>query len=129
MKKDMILSVLEAEGLSEFDEIEYKKDFLVVDSYYVFDKAEIEAAISFANDNYKAEKDDTWYEEYYFPYLYDIAGDNIQEVLEELSEDEGVNAQLTICEMDIRSSDRCELLIVVSNNDFDMDKVLEDIEK
>lgn len=129
MNKDEILNILEEEGLGEFDEIKYKKGFYILDAYYVFDKAEIEAAKAYANESYGTTTNDTWYDEYYFPYLYDILGDNIEEVLEEISEDQGINAQLTLCEMDIKVSDKCEVIIVFSETEFDIDNILEDIEK
>lgn len=129
MNKDKIIRVLEKEGLCEFDEINYKKDFFILDCYYTFDKVELEAAREYANDNYKEETDDKWYDEYYFPYLYDIAADNIEEVIEEISEEDELVGNCTLCEMEIKSKDRCEIIIVFSNNDFDMDEVLESIDE
>lgn len=129
MNKDKILDVLELEGLSECDDISYNKEIFILDSYYILDKAEIEAAKSFANENYKEDLDDTWYDEYYFPYLYDIVEDNIKEVLEEICEDEDIKGEFTICEMDRRVNDKCEVITMFSNNDFDVESVLENIDK
>ncbi len=129
MNKNKVINILENEGLYEIDEINYKKDYVILDAYYKFDKVEVEGAISFSNESCGEEKNDTWYEDYYFPYLYDIAIDNLSEVLEEIAEEEDIVIEFTLCEMDVKVNNKCEVIIVLSNKEFDMDEVLENIEK
>lgn len=129
MNKKTIKTRLESEGISEIDEITYKNDFYIIDSIYEFDKVEIEAATVLANENYKDDKDDTWFEEHYGPYLYDVAADNLEEVIDEICEEEGLFADITLCEIDRNSSNKCGVIIIFSKNEFDIEKVLSDIEE
>lgn len=129
MDKEKILDILELEGISECDDVSYNSKEFIVNAYYIFDKAEIEAAKSFANENYKEVLDDTWYDENYFPYLYDVAGDNINEILEDIGEEENIKYDWILYEMDVKANDKCEVLFVFSKDDIEIEKIIDSIDK
>lgn len=129
MNRQKILDVLEVEGIIECDDISYNKKEYIINGYYTFDKVETEGARSYANENYKEVTDDTWFDQYYFPYLYDIARDNMEEVLEEIAEEENINYDWSLYEMDVKIRDKCEVLIVFSGENIDMEKIIDNLEK
>lgn len=129
MNKEKILKFMDLEGISECDDISYSNNEFIINAYYTFERAEVEAAKAFANESYKELTDDVWYDEYYFPYLYDIAGDNINEMLEDIKEEEGINYDWILYEMDIKANDKCEVLFVFSKNDIEIEKIIEKIDK
>lgn len=127
----VLLERLEKEGLNEVDEIQYKKGILVYNFFYVFDEAELEAAKSYSNENYDEENgEDEWYDEYFIPYLSEIAGDNVRDILEEICEDYNLFSEFAAFEMDRESYGQMELVVVLAEegNEFDMDEVLDELE-
>lgn len=131
MDKNAIKKMLEDEGFEEIDEIEYKNNIAVYDFFYVFDKEEIDSAKDYANENYDADADeDEWYNEYFLPYLSDIAADNVDDVLDDICEKYNLEGEFAAYELDKESFDQCEFTIVAAEEgtDFDIDKVIDDLE-
>lgn len=56
--------------------------------YYDFDKDELMAAKSYSNEesDFEAESDE-WYNDYYIPFLKDIADDNVESIVEDAAEE------------------------------------------
>ena len=83
-----IISYLEDNGLYEVEELQKTDDAVLVKFYYDFDEDEKSAARSYAKDecDYEEESDE-WFSEYYNPYLTDMAIDNVESILEDLSEE------------------------------------------
>lgn len=101
MNKETLIQVLEKNGFSEIEEIDYKEDAVVVSFIYEFDNDEVEAARAYANDESEDEENgDTWYEEFFLPYLNDLAVDNVGEVIENMMEEMQIDAQYVSYELD-----------------------------
>ena len=82
--------------------------------FYDFDRDELAAARPMPMMNVKDEAEsEDWYEEYFLPYLNDIAIDNAGEVIEDLIEEFDVEAQYIAYETDIDSYDYCEFIAVI----------------
>ena len=83
-----IKSFLEDNDLSDVEEIKQEDDYILVKFYYDFDKEELLAAKSYSNEesDFEPESDD-WYNEYYIPYLKEIAEDNIESIIEDTAEE------------------------------------------
>lgn len=83
-----IKSFLEDNDLSDVEEIKQEDDYVLVKFYYDFDKEELSAAKSYSNEesDFEAESDE-WYNEYYIPYLKEIAEDNVESIIEDTSEE------------------------------------------
>lgn len=126
-----IINALEKEGFEEVDEIKYKDGILVYNFFYQFDEAETEAAKSYANDNYEEENgEDEWYDEYFLPYLSEVAGDNVRDVLEDICEEINASSEFVAFEMDRDSYDQMEFVAVIAGEgvEFDMDEILGELE-
>ncbi|SEF72006.1 hypothetical protein SAMN05660865_00850 [Caloramator fervidus] len=131
LDKRGIIEFLEDEGLDEVNELDYKdEDILVLNFFYTFDDAELEAAKQFANDNYEGDNQDEWYKDYFLPYLTDMAADNIRDIVEELEEKFNVEGEFVIYEMDRDYHSECECVLALAEKgkDFDIEDILEEIE-
>lgn len=131
MDKQKILNSLEKEGFKEIDEIEYNKQIKVFNFFYVFDEAELDAAKDYANGNYdESNGEDEWYDEFFLPYLVDIASDNVRDTLEDICEDLELSGEFIIYEPDRESYEQMEFILVMADQDveFDIDEIVEKLE-
>lgn len=131
LDKKKILERLEMEGLEEVDEIEYTEDIAVYNFFYSFDDAELDAAREFANENYDdAEGEDSWNEEYFLPYLLDVATDNVRDILEDLEEEFEMEGEFTVYELDKNRHDKAEFTIVLGEEglEFDIEDIMDELE-
>ena len=83
-----IKSFLEDNDLSDVEEIKQEDDYILLKFYYDFDKDELMAAKSYSNEesDFEAESDE-WYNEYYIPFLKDIADVNVESIVEDAAEE------------------------------------------
>ena len=83
-----IKSFLEDNDLYDVEEIKQEDDYILLKFYYDFDKDELMAAKSYSNEesDFEAESDE-WYNEYYIPFLKDIADDNVESIVEDAAEE------------------------------------------
>lgn len=131
MDKKAIIQILEKNELSQIEEIEYKDGAVVLRFFYDFDEDEIEAARAYSNDESEDEENgDTWYEEFFLPYLYDLAVDNAGEVVEEIMEALDVEAQFVAYEMDEEEYSYNEFIAVFSprGKAVEIEQVLDELE-
>jgi len=124
MDKEKIINYLEENELSEVEMISEQKDLFVTRFYYDFDETELKAAEAYANDGSGKEKSDSWYEEFYIPYLTELAVDNVGELMEEIMEDMGLKAQFVAYEMEI-DSDFSEFISIFYKDDIQVN--IEDV--
>lgn len=131
MDKQKILTSLEKEGFKEIDEIEYNKQIKVFNFFYVFDEVELDAAKDFANENYdEANGEDEWYDEFFLPYLVDMASDNVRDTLEDICEELELTGEFILYEPDRESYEQMEFVLVMADQDveFDVDEIVEELE-
>lgn len=83
-----IKSFLEDNDLSDVEEIKQEDDYILLKFYYDFDKDELMAAKSYSNEesDFEAESDE-WYNDYYIPFLKNIADDNVESIVEDAAEE------------------------------------------
>lgn len=131
MDKKAIFGILEKNELSQIEEIEYKEEAVVVRFFYDFDDDEIEAAKAYANDESEDEENgDVWFDEFFLPYLYDLAVDNAGEVIEEIMEELNLDAQFVSYEMDEEEYSYCEFIAAFfpKGKGIEIEKVLDELE-
>lgn len=129
MNKKEILEFLQENDLSDVEDLGFKGNLYVIRFFYEFDEDELAGARGYANDESEDEEEgEDWKEGYYLPYLNDIAADNVGEIMEEAMEEFDVNAQYVSYDIDREREDRCEFIAVFSNEDFDIEEVLEELE-
>jgi hypothetical protein len=131
LDKKAIIEILEKNELSQVEEIEYKEGIVVLRFFYDFDNDEIEAARAYSNDESEDEENgDVWYEEFFLPYLYDLAVDNAGEVIEEIMEELDVDAQFVSYEMDEEEYSYNEFIAAFfpKGKTVEIEKVLDELE-
>ncbi len=125
MNKDTILEYLEKNGLSDVDILKEDENLLLATAYYDYDDAEKAASKEYAKTQVEDEEDQAAYNEYVMNYLVDMAVDHVGEVMEEIIEEETVDAQYLTYEMDPEDMNSLQVAMLFSKGD--MDKDLEDI--
>lgn len=131
MDKQKILNSLVKEGYKEIDEIEYNKQIKVFSFFYVFDDAELDAARDYSNENYdEVGGEEEWYDEFFLPYLVDIASDNVRDTLEDICEEMDLAGEFILYEPDRESYEQMEFILIVAEQDveFDADEIIEKLE-
>lgn len=130
MNNNEIINKLKAEGLTEIEEIAYSEG-LVLRFRFDFDDAETDAAKAYANDESGEEEgNEVWFEEFFLPYLSDLAIDNVGEIIEDIIEDFDVDAQFVSYDMDEENYEYSEFIAVFFEKDkeVDIEEVLEELE-
>lgn len=130
MDKEKILEYLDESGMSDIEVVKEEKDYMAVKFYYDFDSDELKAAEAYANDESGKEKDDSWFEEFYLPYLTELAVDNVGEVVEEIMGDTGTKAQFISYQME-EDDDFSEFIAVFHDENavLSIEDILENIEE
>lgn len=125
MDNGQIINYLEENQFNDIDEI-LQEDYSLITFYYDFDKCEIEAAKSYANEesDYEAESEQ-WYSEFYVPYLKDIAVDNVESIVEEIIDEFEVECKYK--EIGSEDGDYSSLKFVIGVSDEIADTELEEI--
>lgn len=131
LNKSIIMEYLKNEGLNEIDEIKYRDNVLVYNLFYTYDEPEIDAAKDYANENYDEKNgEDEWYDEYFLPYLIELATDNVKDILSDLCEEQGMEAEFVVFELDRQNYEQLEFVIMFANEGtkIDVDGILKDLE-
>lgn len=131
LNKKIILEYLEDHGFEEIDEIEYNKNIVAYNFFYSFDAPELEAAREYANENYEeANGEESWNEEFFLPYLTEMAADNVKDILEDMCEEFEVEGEFVVYELEQSRPEKCEFTIVVAEDgsEFDIEKIMDELE-
>jgi hypothetical protein len=122
MNKQYIINFLNKNDLCDIVEIEYKKDTIALKFKYYYDEVEMEAATSYADEegNFKQDKEE-WYEEYFLPYLSDIAADNVEDIMEECAEEMGIEYEFIGCDISQEAYEFNEFAVVFYGEDADIE--------
>lgn len=131
MNKKGIQEYLSNNDLTEIKEIEYNGEAYVLRFFYDFDEDEISAARAYANDESEDEENgDIWYEEFFLPYLSDLAVDNVGDIMEEIMEEFDTDAQFVSYEMDEEEYSYNEFIAVFfkKGEEKDIEQILEELE-
>lgn len=119
MNRKEILNFLEENQLSDIKEISYEGEELIIAFKYYFDDIEIEAANEYANEEYEGDiKDESWYYEYFLPYLDDFALDNVEDILEECAEEYDMNYEFIAYELTENRYDYNNFVVVFSKDEI-----------
>jgi hypothetical protein len=122
LNKQNIINFLDQNDLNDIVEIEYKKETIALKFKYIYDYIEIEAATSYANEegDIKQNKED-WYEEFFLPYLSDIAADNVEDIMEECAEKMEIEYEFIGCDISQDAYEFNEFAVVFYNKDSNID--------
>ena len=131
MEKEKIVSFLEKNDFSEVEELKKSENNLVVRFYYDFDEPELKAARAYANDECEEEEEsDEWFEEFFLPYLNDLAIDNVGETMEEAMEELDLQIQYVSYEADIENYDYNEIIAVFydKGEEIEIEDILDELD-
>jgi hypothetical protein len=113
MDNNKIIQYLRNNGIDEVEELKSDEDKVVVRFFYDFDEDEIKSAKAYAKDECEDEEEsEGWYEDFYLPYLNDLAIDNIGEIMGDAMEELDIDAQYVSYEADQENNDYCEFIAV-----------------
>lgn len=125
MNKNQIINYLRDNEIEEIEEIKSENNILLLRVFYYYDDVEIEAAESYANE--ESEDEDEKEENFYIPYLMDIAEDNISEIIEEACDEFEVISQYVFYEVNSEEQ-RGEFIVGFSTEEFDIESLVEELE-
>ncbi|MBP1918447.1 hypothetical protein [Youngiibacter multivorans] len=128
MEKKDIISMMEDKGLSDIETLKDEEGVLVVRAFYDFDDEELASAASFAKEEAEEESDE-YYFDHMFPFLTDLAVDNIGDIVEEIIEDENIDGQFITYDIDPEDYGTIEVILMFLKDDLDVDfeTVLEEL--
>ncbi|AOR24193.1 hypothetical protein [Clostridium taeniosporum] len=129
MKSSDIIEYLEQNGLEEVEQLEQNDEYILIKFFYDFDKDEVKAAENYANEECDFEADsDEWYDEFYMPYLKDIALDNVEGIIEDAMEELDIEGKYRQMENDSKSLGYIKFIVVFTkiDSEIDLDEVLND---
>lgn len=127
-----IIDYLEDNNLAEVEEIKKTRDYVLIKFYYDFDKDELNAAKSYSNDESDFEPEsDEWFNEYYIPYLKDIAVDNVESIIEEIMDEFEIEGKYKEFGMENGDNEYFKFIAVFSGelDDSELDDILNDYYK
>lgn len=132
MNKKKILEELKESDLSGIEQIDYKdENVLIVRFKFEFDDSELEAARAYANDESDEEEEsELWYDDFFIPYLTDLAVDNVGEIMEDVMSDFEVDGQFVSYDIDEEEYGYDEFVAAFfpQESDFDLEGVLDELE-
>lgn len=129
MKSSEIIDFLEDNDLAEVEEIKHKSNYVIIKFYYDFDKEELSAAKAYSTEESDFEPEsDEWYNEYYIPYLRDIAVDNVESIIEEISDEFELESKYKEFGMENGNSGYFKFIAAFSEEltDIEMEDILND---
>jgi hypothetical protein len=129
VNKSGIIKFLSENELSDIQEIEYKEG-LVLRFFYDFDDVELDGAKAYSNEESDYEEESTeWYSEFFLPYLNDTAIDNVTDIVDELNEEFGIEAQFISYDIDSANYSYNEFVAVFFEGDkkIDIDDVMDEL--
>jgi len=122
LNKQYIINFLNKNDLSDIAEIQYKKGTIALKFKYYYDEVEMQAATSYANEegDFKQEKEE-WYEEFFLPYLSDIAADNVEDIMEDCAEQMEIEYEFIGCDISEDAYEFNEFAVVFYGKDSNID--------
>lgn len=118
MQVSQIIEVLKENDLSEVEVLRNEEEYVLVNFYFDFDKDLKDAAKAYANDESGLEENSKeWFENFYFPYLYDFANDEVLEVVEEITEDLDLEGEIMAFQMTEKTSDYVQFMTLFTEGD------------
>jgi len=129
MDKEKIMEYLLENDINEIELIKEEKDYFAVRFYYDFDIDEMKAAEAYADDEGGKERNEIWQEDFYLPYLTELAVDNVGEIIEEIMAETGVKSQFISYEME-EGDDFSEFIAIFYEDEsqINIEDVLEKLE-
>lgn len=117
--KKEIIEILEDNDLDNVSEIEKHEECFIVKFSYEFDDLELEGAREFAEDECEGNKEsEEWYQDFFLPYLNDMAIDNINDIIDEISDEFSLDYEMLSFELAEDSYEAMSFLVAFYNKNL-----------
>ncbi|MEG1254580.1 hypothetical protein [Clostridium sp.] len=122
MNKNEIIEILEDNAIENVEEIKKHEDCFILKFTYEFDDVELDGAKECANEECEDEKESqVWYDEYFLPYLNDMAIDNVNDIIDEISEDYDLDYEMLSFELSEDNYESMSFLVAFYNENLPID--------
>ena len=91
----------------------------LINFYFDFDKDVEAAAKAYADDESTAGSEE-WMKEFYLPYLYDYANDEVLEIVEEIIEDLDVEGEMMAFQMNEKTAGYVQFMVLFNEEGYDV---------
>lgn len=125
MKATEIVKFLNENDLSDVEVLKSNKDLVLVNFYLDFDKDLLDAAKAYADDECEDSESKEWEQDYYLPYLYDYANDEVLSIVEDITEDLEIAGEFMAFQMKDKSAEYVQFMALFTEEDSDI--VFEDV--
>ncbi|WP_010291706.1 hypothetical protein [Clostridium senegalense] len=120
MDNKKIINFLEECDLEDVKDKSFDKSKSIFNFTYYFDDLELESASEYANDECEEEKQsESWYYDYLLPYLTDFAMDNVEDVINDCSEEMDLNYELICYEPSEDNFEHINFLVIFSKEEIE----------
>ncbi|MDU5110878.1 MAG: hypothetical protein E6248_10540 [Clostridium sp.] len=128
MKVNQIISILEENQLTEIEELKNEDGIILVKFFFDFDEDVLSAARSYSNDesDYEEESNE-WYKEFFIPYLYEYANDEVVDIIEEIVDEVDLAGEVMAFQMNSNSFETMQFMALFTDEDQDI--TIEDVAK
>ncbi len=120
MNRKNIINFIVENGLDDIEEIKKDQETLILKFKYIFDDLEMEGAEEYAEDECGDIDSPEYNEEYFIPYLNDMAMDNVKDIIDEISEDNDLNYELLSYELTEDQYEYMDFLVVFYTGDLSL---------
>ena len=117
--KEEIIEILEDNDLDNVKEIKKHDECFIIKFSYEFDDLELEGAREFADDECEEKNQgEEWYQEFFLPYLNDMAIDNINDIIDEIADDFSLDYEMLSFELSEDSYEEMAFLVAFYNKNL-----------
>lgn len=117
--KEEIIEILEDNDLDNVKEIKKHDECFIIKFSYEFDDLELEGAREFADDECEEKNQgEEWYQEFFLPYLNDMAIDNINDIIDEIADDFSLDYEMLSFELSEDSYEEMSFLVAFYNKNI-----------
>jgi hypothetical protein len=121
LNKSEIVNILKENQLSEVEVLRVEEDMILINFYFDFDKDVLQAAKAYADEECEEEKDsESWINDYYLPYLYDYANDEVLEVMEDITEELDIEGEVMAIQMSKSTADYVQFMALFTEEDSNL---------
>ena len=119
MQELEIVKILKENDLSDVEVLKNTEEYILVNFYFDFDKDVEAAAKAYADDESTAGSEE-WMNEFYLPYLYDYANDEVLEIVEEIIEDLDVEGEMMAFQMNEKTAGYVQFMVLFNEEGCDV---------
>lgn len=128
MEINKIINILDNNDLTEIEELKNEDGILLLKFFFDFDEDVLAAARSYSNEESDYEEESIeWYKEFFTPYLYDYANDEVVEIIEDIVEELDIAGEVMAFQIGSNNYESMKFMALFTSEDQDIS--IEDVAK